>query len=210
MTMKARTFASVNALIMMAIGVSLASLKSVAQNNQTNDLSSLCEFYTKYDDVKNCGPTGYPVRYGKRYCEAFARRIQDFSRRGKSWLESTLVCLQNELRPTMHDPSITCDSLNDLSIDHHAKCYVENGFCELGFKDKLATLSITRSDLFTSNFFQGMSRSSYMCGDRYNERLENMDPQLKRALEREIEEGIFDRHYLEMLYLLRSENAHGH
>jgi hypothetical protein len=50
----------------------------------SGDLVSLaksgdCNFYKKIEDIKKCGPNGYPLAYGGKYCEKFGLNYNNFN-----------------------------------------------------------------------------------------------------------------------------------
>ena len=98
-------------------------------------LEENCDFY--YDCLEptfQCGPTGYPIGYGGKYCTSFMQQYKEFSTSGKAWIDGTLTCLKSALVPVVHDSAdYSCDRVNTTAFNSHVKCYVSNGFCDLAF-----------------------------------------------------------------------------
>ena len=94
-----------------------------------------CSFYTDCLEAKyHCGPDGYPVGYGNKYCEKFLEHRDEFSDAGQQWIDGTLTCLKKALEPDMiTSETETCDKVNDDAFASHVQCYVDNGFCDLAF-----------------------------------------------------------------------------
>jgi len=100
-----------------------------------------CSFHQDcLETIYNCGPTGYPVGYGDKYCKRFFNRIDQFSPAGQEWINGTLVCLKETLLDFVvadvdldTNGNITCNGIRETAFYSHAPCYVDNGFCDLAF-----------------------------------------------------------------------------
>ena len=94
-----------------------------------------CSFYSDcLEPTFECGPDGYPMGYGFKYCNRFLEEKDRFSAEGQEWIDGTLVCLKQALVPTVNSPDgITCDNVKKTAFDSHVDCYIENGFCDLAF-----------------------------------------------------------------------------
>jgi hypothetical protein len=94
-----------------------------------------CTFYMLcLEDKYHCGPDGYPLGYGQHFCQKFAAEISSFSPKGRQWISNTMLCLQDSLVPeatTTTSGVNNCDSLKEVALSKHAKCYVESGLCSL-------------------------------------------------------------------------------
>ncbi|MBK25368.1 MAG: hypothetical protein CME70_15340 [Halobacteriovorax sp.] len=93
-----------------------------------------CEFYTCIEEVKDCGRFGYPRGFGKKYCERFEDRKDQFSSKGWEWIEKTRTCLINRLANISDE--LSCKKLKRQSFKDHVSCYLDGGFCELSKNDK--------------------------------------------------------------------------
>ena len=94
-----------------------------------------CSFYQDCVEATfECGPKGYPIGYGYKYCERFLEQESEFSPEGQAWINGTLTCLKAALVPSVEKPDgVTCDQVKTIAFDSHVQCYIDNGFCELAF-----------------------------------------------------------------------------
>lgn len=59
-----------------------------------------CSFYPVCVESRyHCGPSGYPIGYGLRYCEKFREERDKLSAEGQDWMLNTMLCLQRKLIP---------------------------------------------------------------------------------------------------------------
>ncbi|KAJ7655696.1 hypothetical protein DFH06DRAFT_1132781 [Mycena polygramma] len=105
-----------------------------------------CSFYADCLESRyHCGPTGYPLGYGEKYCTKFQANRATLSARGQVWMLATMHCLQEALVPdaiAAPDASTTCAALEDKAFGTHAHCYVSSGICKLPPSDWAAVLEI--------------------------------------------------------------------
>ena len=94
-----------------------------------------CGFYFDcLESQYHCGPSGYPVGYGGKYCNRFKSNINNFSPEGQKWIQGTLTCLKESiLSDVIHPDGKTCDDVKREAFQSHVHCYVQNGFCDLAF-----------------------------------------------------------------------------
>jgi len=96
--------------------------------------SDVCTFYQQRLESKlHCGLQGYPLAYGKKYCERF-RDLAQLSRAGAKWRDETLSCLQSQLG-TFATNGGSCDAVREKAFASHASCYKTSGFCQLPVSD---------------------------------------------------------------------------
>jgi hypothetical protein len=87
-----------------------------------------CQYYTQCLEPKyKCGPTGYPIGYGFKYCSKFVEHFGEFPAKGQEWITKTLVCLKTALTVDFTN----CQAVNDAAFNSHPQCYYEAGFCDL-------------------------------------------------------------------------------
>ncbi|KAJ7104558.1 hypothetical protein C8R43DRAFT_1047231 [Mycena crocata] len=105
-----------------------------------------CAFYGDCLESRyNCGPTGYPIGYGQKYCTKFRMARATLSPRGQTWMLATMHCLQEALIPDAVGDSSgtsTCEDLEHKAFATHAGCYVHSGVCQLPISDWRAVLVI--------------------------------------------------------------------
>ncbi|KAG4068176.1 hypothetical protein HA402_008817 [Bradysia odoriphaga] len=87
--------------------------------------SNKCIFYRDCLEAKiPCGPKGYALGYGFKYCNAFMKHYSSFSDVGKQWVSATCFCLQNVLRPIVNgDRPQTCTAIKKFAMSSHVDCY---------------------------------------------------------------------------------------
>jgi hypothetical protein len=122
--------------------------ESTVNETTTNECAQLaydnCAFYASCLESRyNCGPFGYPIGYGARFCQAFSDQRSKFSSEGLEWMLKTMQCLQTTLisEATALDGT-TCSDLEHKAFASHAPCYVHSGLCKLSEADWLAILEI--------------------------------------------------------------------
>ena len=96
-----------------------------------------CAFYAAcLEAEKPCGPAGYALGYGEKYCARFDVD-GTFSPAGIAWRNAVLHCLQDALVPELPiAPSMTCDAITTFAFDSHPACYTaEPSICFLPFAD---------------------------------------------------------------------------
>jgi hypothetical protein len=135
-----------NLIALLSVYMSFCGIKAFAdcENPETND----CWFYVDCLEEKfECGYTGYPVSYGFKFCRKF-QKAEKFSKRGRAWINSTMLCLQQRLVPFMglnyENNDSACKAIEDWGFSTHASCYTEheNSFCDLGPIDLAIAMSV--------------------------------------------------------------------
>lgn len=102
---------------------------------------STCDFYTCLEARHDCGPDGYPLAYGFKYCEAFNAETHKFTEQGQIWILRVRLCLQQAL-PTTVNCQTSCAQIESDAFASHAACYVDNGLCELRLSDWIALVEV--------------------------------------------------------------------
>lgn len=98
-----------------------------------------CSYYACKERQLGCGKTGYLLRFGRHYCEAYKRSERIYSSNGQIWLRGIRDCLQRELELVRE---LSCESVKRIAIETHAVCYVRFNFCELSIYDQ-ALIGVT-------------------------------------------------------------------
>ena len=100
------------------------------------DINTTCNWYPNcLERVHPCGPDGYALGYGFKYCTLFeAANASVLSPRGLAWRDLTLVCLQEALLPLLNR-SITCPDILSFAYETHPICYTQSGVCHLPASD---------------------------------------------------------------------------
>lgn len=81
------------------------------------------------------GPAGYPIAYGKKYCQLFySDPVLRRDPAGARWVQRTLLLLQDELHKYILGRfqagtlgTITADQLRDAAFDSHPTAYTQAG-----------------------------------------------------------------------------------
>jgi hypothetical protein len=95
-----------------------------------------CNYYVCREATQNCGDDGYLMHFGYRYCTAFMNDVRPkMSAAGAVFMDKVAPCLQQKLDAV--PLSASCQETSDDAIASHPGCYIENGYCELSFSDKL-------------------------------------------------------------------------
>lgn len=131
-----------------------------------------CSFYEVYLESRyRCGPTDYPLGFGKKYCLAFAANQDKFTPQGREWMLNTMQCLQEALFPEAEGTSdiTTCEQLENYAFSTHPKCYIDNGFCTLPPSDWEKVVEIVGfTTMFGSwNAIKTEAETAAGCGSLY-------------------------------------------
>lgn len=114
-----------------------------------------CEYYACRERISQCGESGYLVGFGGRYCHRFATVTEPrVSVAAAAWLERVRACLIGVLETDIPYEA-SCQTIEKLGLDSHARCYVETGFCELKVSDWFAIInSVDPGDIPLRSFLQ--------------------------------------------------------
>lgn len=121
-----------------------------------------CEYYQNLEEIHQCGPKGYPLRFGLRLCEKYLRAEPKASPGIQAWFPEVRLCLQEALEEQREEIT-DCEDLKKRALDSHIPCYVSTGFCELGFGKKLELLKITSGDILKLDIRRLMKRINRAC-----------------------------------------------
>jgi len=92
-----------------------------------------CGFYSDCLEAAHpCGPTGYALGFGDKYCRRFLNSEQEgcFDAPGAVWVNSTVACLQEVLVPLTQPPLVDtedCKEIKQTAFASHADCYTGGG-----------------------------------------------------------------------------------
>lgn len=103
-----------------------------------------CDFYRcREADADNaCGPRGYYIGYGLKYCERFTKVLRPrLSAAGKRWLDKTRVCLMEHVDRNIPFDA-PCAEVKRSAFDSHPGCYVKGGLCFLPPGDWMKIMGI--------------------------------------------------------------------
>jgi hypothetical protein len=131
--MLVRSLALTLLLVVPSLAASLVERQGCSTCKPSGDT---CSFYNCVESRYSCGPEGYPLGYGLKYCNGFQENLSSFSSKGVAWVKATRLCLQQSL--VKSNCASSCDSLKSVAFDSHASCYVDSGVCTLSPSDWLA------------------------------------------------------------------------
>ena len=104
-----------------------------------------CEFYNCFENRRNCGPNGYMIGYGGKYCHRFGQHYDSFNALGRTWIDCARKCLTKALIQSYqaNQPAgYGCSNVTSLAFHTHVDCYHDCGFCNIWNSNKLALLSV--------------------------------------------------------------------
>jgi len=105
-----------------------------------------CEYYSCVESIKNCGKSGYPTGFGKKYCNKFEENLSSFSIEGQNWVSSVKHCLIEEME--LISEAATCTTYKKKSVSKHVPCYVSSGYCSLSKEDKKIVIKTISGSLW--------------------------------------------------------------
>lgn len=123
------------------------------QPSCSNPAENSCTFYSDCLEKKvQCGPSGYPIGYGAKYCQKFTDAKGDFSALGRAWITKTMLCLQRALVPyATGEQQGTCAKIKEFAFGTHPGCYVSSGVCALPPSDwEIVIKTVSLKELFGS------------------------------------------------------------
>lgn len=114
-----------------------------------------CTFYEScVEATVPCGPTGYALGFGNKFCNLFMDKLDKFSPRGQKWVLATASCLQRKLVPLVTSSlAPECPGIKQVAYDSHPQCYATPtedesiSFCKLSIGDWKVVLDIVKSQL---------------------------------------------------------------
>ncbi len=103
-----------------------------------------CSWYRECLEVRYpCEGSGndYAIDYGEKFCNLYSNNYNDFSTKGRAWIDGVRKCLQVALVPSLR-PWIakTCEDIRTDAFTSYADCYITPastvpGICELSCAD---------------------------------------------------------------------------
>ncbi len=174
-------------LILNACGASSHSqlAGSSAGIDKCSKLIGSCDYYVCVEEERlSCGDSGYPIGYGKRYCEILSSidypQAKDEHAKavhpadGNVWKSDVRTCLQVEMdKYFAANKKPSCDQLRSFAFGSHPKCYTQKtSFCDLNPAAIVAVgLNIAPGDLLTAESQQQVRDTAKICVDQMNKRL---------------------------------------
>lgn len=123
-----------------------------------------CEFYLCQEENHHCGPKGYPVGFGHKFCKIYLDTEKNYSEEANGWLRRVRVCLMEEFaNADQQNRSRTCDQVKAESFRSHVGCYVETGFCDLKASDVFQIFWAMKSSAKHIEIFQDAKGIAKAC-----------------------------------------------
>lgn len=106
-----------------------------------------CHFYLCQETKKNCGPNGYLIDYGYKFCHKYwVEQTQNYRPKTQVWIAKVRLCLQERLASMPSEAS--CRETSDEAFRQHVPCYIETGFCRLPVLERMKVIDTMKSSLF--------------------------------------------------------------
>jgi len=127
-----------------------------------------CGFYLCQEKHHQCGPKGYPIGFGFKFCQIYLNGEKSYSPKAHEWLRKVRICLMEKFNETEKETNgvRTCGAIKSDSFHSHVGCYVKTGFCELSLKDKAQIFWAMRSSLIHTEIYQDAIGVSKACDQR--------------------------------------------
>lgn len=149
--------------------MTVSTYLATASAYYSDDCSKLlddCEFYTCMETKRACGPKGYQVGFGRKYCLKFTENQTKFSYEGQGWLNRTKLCLMKKLLENHNE--VVCDSIKKQAFKDHIACYYDSGYCELSGADKWNIMKIVGSSILKPKLFKSGFKIQRRCSKKRN------------------------------------------
>ncbi|KAK3370631.1 hypothetical protein B0H63DRAFT_454787 [Podospora didyma] len=131
-----------------------------------------CAFYSDCAEAAlRCGPTGYPLAYGRKNCLAFQGDLLKFTAAGQTFIWATMHCLQVKLRDAIVCDS-KCPAVFDAAFASHPACYVDSGFCDLPPEDWWQLIKTVNTDLVSRKSLEQMIQTSQACAGKMLDKID--------------------------------------
>jgi hypothetical protein len=157
---------------------------SLTNLDRCSALVGSCEYYSCIEEERlSCGPSGYPIGYGKKYCEKLSAlefkpallevNQKVFPADGNLWRDEVRSCLQEEMESYFQSSELSCEGLKEFAFDSHPRCYTQSiSFCELTPESVLKVgLTITPQDLVTEESLRQVQETAVICGQQIAQRI---------------------------------------
>lgn len=135
-----------------------------------------CGYYDCLESKFKCGAAGYPLAYGKFYCQRFnsfcGNALSGLAAR--QWVMGTTACLKREL--SFFERSLrSCDDVTATAFNSHTNCYTDGSvahggvsFCSLTPTDWTSvTRCINLTDRLSRRGIQQMAMTARKCGQMF-------------------------------------------
>lgn len=132
-----------------------------------------CSYYLCAEQRYSCGPKGYALGFGFRFCQVFLNTQETYSSRGHQWLKDVRLCLMNALESTANEK--TCGDIRRKAFHQHIDCYTSTGFCDIEGHEKLRIMWGLRQSFVQKAVIQDAYAVAKLCASRKAQSLEDLD-----------------------------------
>jgi hypothetical protein len=141
----------VSLIILSFVMLSFLSFSLEVRAQQCTASDHDCEAYLCMEEHWDCGKKGYLQKFGYKNCQKFLKNEPNVSENLKNWFPLVRVCLQEkifDISENVEPKPKNCEMLKSQAFESHVDCYIETGFCELNFFDRLSLAQLVGKDLF--------------------------------------------------------------
>jgi hypothetical protein len=125
-----------------------------------------CGYYLCEEKNHHCGPKGYPLGFGFRFCQVFLNTEKSYSPEAQTWLRKVRVCLMKKFQEANAYEERTCREIKTISFRSHVGCYVSTGYCHLKANDKFQIFWALRTSLIYPEVFHDAYAVTQVCSSR--------------------------------------------
>lgn len=123
-----------------------------------------CSYYLCAEQRHTCGPRGYALGFGFRFCRVFLESQESYSPQAHQWLKDVRVCLMNALENTTSEK--TCGDIRRKAFHQHIDCYMSTGFCDIQNQEKLRIVWGLRQSFLQKSVIQDAYAVAKLCAAR--------------------------------------------
>jgi hypothetical protein len=178
-----------NSLLAVFLFFAPSLVQAEVYYDECANLIGSCDYYACINQNRlSCGPKGYPLGYGKKYCEKFSaidfpeaistNQIKLFPGTGNIWRDNVRSCLQTKMESWFASAANKdCSSLRSFAFNSHPECYTDGpSFCEL-IPDNVVRIGLTIqvNDLFKAETIRQIQQTSRICVSQLDERISEED-----------------------------------
>jgi len=141
-----------------------------------------CSYYLHREIDQTCGPSGYYVDFGYKFCSKFMfakRHWLDFSPKAYTWLTNVGLCLQKQLHQERCESlaadkeSLSCKAVESYAMKSHPECYLmpdinrpHISICNLAPTDYLVLTKVIKKTFLKKSIWSQMRLTIKGCGAR--------------------------------------------
>jgi len=133
-----------------------------------------CAFYRSCVETSlRCGPDGYAIGYGEKYCKAFSLIDEGLSPKAIKWRDSTRTCLQQRLAKSIDAADdVTCSTVRSMAFNKHSECYTQDpdSICYLTGSDGFTILTtVDTAEILTIESAKQIEQTASICIDKLSQ-----------------------------------------